>query len=319
MDSLLARCPRRFDSDFAQLYHPRAMGQHQRAIVAGVGIILISLLISCGNPDSNSVPAAQPRVASVTPAGTDLLLGIGAADHLVAVSNFDGDREGIAGKPRIGDYQTIDWEKLASVHPQILLIQESANRVTDAINQRSNDLGIRIVNLRIETIEDIFDEMALLAQAVGETDNGKRAVLRIQNQLAAVQASVAGEPQVRTLIVTNDNGLDVAGPDTFLDELLTIAGGQNVAAGLGKRYASLDRETLVSMSPDVVIQLLPDGDKTPQVMAQAAQFWTSLSDLPAVKNHRVYTVTDWYALEPSVHVGDLAAQFAHLLHPQANP
>jgi iron complex transport system substrate-binding protein len=297
------------------------MGQHaspsKTPIIAGM--IAISLLISCGNPDTNSVPGAEPRVASATPAGTDLLVGIGAADHLVAVSNFDDDREGIIGKPRIGDYQTIDWEKLASVHPQILLIQEASNRVTDAINQRSEDLGIRLINLKIDTIQDIYDEMALLAQAVGQTDDGKRAVLQIQSQLAAVRAAVAGKPAIKTLIVTDDSGMDIAGPNTFLDELLTIAGGQNVAANLGKRYASLDQETLVAMAPDVVIQLLPDGDKTPQVMAQAAQFWTSLPNLPAVKNHRVYTVTDWYGLLPGVHVGDLAVKFAHLLHPEINP
>jgi len=73
------------------------------------------------------------------------------------------------------------------------------------------------------------------------------------------------------------------------------------------------------MAPDVVIQLIPDGDKTPQLMARAKRFWAGLPDLPAVKNGRVYALTDWYVLEPGSRVGQLAKQFADLLHPESKP
>jgi iron complex transport system substrate-binding protein len=289
--------------------------------VISVSSVLVLFLAFAGGCQKAppAIPAPDPRVASVTPAGTDLLIGIGAADHLVAVSNYDDPREGIQGKPRIGDYQSIDWEKLAEQHPQILLVQEADNRLGGATDQRAQELGIRIVNLKIETIQDIYDEMSKLADLVGQPSSGKQAVLQLQSQLATVRQSVAGKPPVRTLIVTNESGLDIAGPNTFLDELLTIAGGTNVASGISRRYASLDRETLIAYSPDAIVQLIPDGDKTPQVIAQAQRFWQSLPDLPAVKNHRVYIVTDWYSLQPGFRVGQLAATFAHLLHPEITP
>src|SRR5690242_14198194 len=56
-------------------------------------------------------PAVGPTLASLSPAATDLLVGMGAGDHLIAVSNFDADRDETRGLPRVGDYRTQDWEK----------------------------------------------------------------------------------------------------------------------------------------------------------------------------------------------------------------
>jgi iron complex transport system substrate-binding protein len=120
---------------------------------------------------------------------------------------------------------------------------------------------------------------------------------------------------VLAVIVTSDSGDGLAGPGEFLDELLGIAGGKNAAASFNNPYPSVDREALLAMAPQVVIQLIPDGGKTPQVMAKARQFWDSMPNLPAVKNHQVHILTDSYALLPGLRVGNLAREFAAILHP----
>jgi iron complex transport system substrate-binding protein len=266
--------------------------------------------------DATQIVAVAPRIASITPAGTDLLIGIGAADHIVGVSNYDDDREGTAGKPKVGDYQTIDWEKIAALQPQVLVIQYADDRIPPGVAQRCDDLGIKLVNVKLDSLTDINREMIALADAVGEKWRGEIAADALKSRLQSVRDRVAGEPPVRAIIVTSDDGSDLAGPGEFLDELLTTAGGQNAAAGTGKPYPSVDREMLVQMAPDAIIQLIPDGDKSPQLLAAAKQFWDGLPDLPAVKNHRVYVLTDWYALQPGFRVGDLAGEFADRLHPE---
>jgi iron complex transport system substrate-binding protein len=134
--------------------------------------------------------------------------------------------------------------------------------------------------------------------------------------LQRIKARVAGLPVVSAVIATHESGLDLAGPGEFLDDLLRIAGGTNAAAGTGQPYPTVDRELLVRMAPQTVIQLIPDGDKTPQIVAQSKQFWESLAALPAVRNHRVAIITDWYSQEPGLRVGDLAEKFARILHPE---
>jgi len=291
---------------------PRILGLTALAAAA----LVAAVIAGRRNAPIAAVAAAEPRVASITPAGTDLLIGMGAGDHLVGVSNFDHDREGTIGKPKIGDYQSIDWERLATLRPQILVVQYAADRIPSGLEQRCADLGIRIINLKLDSLEDIFSQTQMLADAVGEGQKGRAATARLRKQLEGVRASVAARPLVPTVIAMGQSGLDLAGPGEFLDELLNISGGRNAAAGTAKRYPTVDRELLSQMAPDAVIDLIPDGDKTPQVVARAVGFWNSLSDLPAVKNHRVAIVTDWYGQQPGLRVGELAQKFAEILHPE---
>src|SRR5581483_8886968 len=119
MGSFLAR-KREFDTHLWQLYHPRAMGQRANNRPAVWIFVLLALLLSAGSCDRNkstSTPAPartadhKIKIASLVPAATDLIVGMGAADHLVAVSNWDTDRPEIKQLPRVGDYQTIDWDR----------------------------------------------------------------------------------------------------------------------------------------------------------------------------------------------------------------
>jgi ABC-type Fe3+-hydroxamate transport system substrate-binding protein len=269
---------------------------------------------------SQSVPDAKtPRVASITPAGTDLVIAMNAGDHLVAVSNYDVDRPEIAGKPKVGDYQSIDWEKLAPLQPQVLITQYGSGRFPTGLEDRCKEMGLQIVNIKLDSLDDIRQETHAIAQAIQETEKGDQAVQKFDQQLDAVQAQVKDQPPVKAIVVTSDSGMALAGPGEFLDQLLTIAGGTNSAAFLNNPYPEVGREQLATMAPDVIIQLIPGGDQLPQVIDKAHAFWDSMPELPAVKNHRVYILTDWYALQPSLQDADLAQKFAGILHPRQTP
>jgi len=297
---------------------PRILGMMAAAVLAVGGIVLVGRWGQKANIATSALgpTAGEPAIASITPAGTDLVIGIGAGDRLVGVSNFDDDREGTAGKPRIGDYQNINWEKLAGLGANVLLLQYAQDRVPPYIQQKCADMGIKIVDLKLDTIDEIAQGMMTMADTIGRPEQGRTVAAALRAKLDAVRLRVAGRPRVRALIVTNDGNFALAGPGEFLDELLRIAGGENAAESLGKPYPEVDREMIMSLAPDVVIRLVPDGDRKPQVVQQGDRIWDSLTDLPAVKNHRVYVLTEWYGELPGFRVGDLAQKFADILHPE---
>lgn len=257
-----------------------------------------------------------PTVASLSPAATDLIFGMGAADHLVAVSNFDPDRVEAAGLPRVGDYRTQDWEKLAAIRPARMIIQLHPNRTPAGLRERAAALGIDLVNVQIDTLDDIFAAIPTVAQAVGEPEKGDAALQKLRKQFDTVRHRVAAAAKVPALIVVDVGGRSVAGPGTFLHDILIAAGGENAATALDNPWPTVDREKIEALTPQVVIHLLP-GASTPQRL-QAEQFWAAMPDLPAVKNKRVHYLTEDYVLLPGYRVGDLAEQFALILHPFAN-
>jgi iron complex transport system substrate-binding protein len=266
--------------------------------------------------DEAAAPKKQPTVASLSPAATDLLLGMGAADHLVAVSNYDTDRQGVAGLPRVGDYRTQDWEKLAVVRPARMIIQLHPDRTPAGLRDRAKGLGIELVNVQIDDLNDVFGAIPQVAAAAGEEQKGAEAIRRLRGQLDTVRRRVAAAPKVRALVVVDVGGRSVAGAGTFLHDILIAAGGDNVAARMGNAWPTVDREKIEQLKPEVVIHLLPQA--SPQMLRQAEQFWAALPDLPAVKNKRVHYLTDWYVLLPGYHLGKLAEQLALVLHPFAN-
>jgi iron complex transport system substrate-binding protein len=136
----------------------------------------------------------------------------------------------------------------------------------------------------------------------------------IADRFEAVRRRVAGLPPVSALIVLGRDATGLAGPDTYLDDVLQIAGGTNAAAGLGKPWPTVDREMLLSLHPAAVLILLP-GAK-PQELAQARATW---AQLPTLAPGRVYTITDPYAQQPGWHLPDLAERFAQCLHPSIMP
>lgn len=258
----------------------------------------------------------EPTVASITPAGTDLILGIGAGDHLVAVSDLDEDRDGTEGLPRVGDFDHVDWEKLTAVRPAVeVLITQFGSRMPAGLTDRCAQLNIRVIDLKLDVIEDVFSEADALGKALGEEGKAQQAVADLKRELTDIAKDSARFPPVRVAVAVSDGGsVGLIGPGTFHDELLTLVGGVNVAAGFKKPYIAADREQIAALQPQVVLDMEPVPPSTPQQMRQAARFWASLPDLPAVQSHNVKTVFAPYCLRPGWHLAELARIFAADLH-----
>jgi ABC-type Fe3+-hydroxamate transport system substrate-binding protein len=237
-----------------------------------------------------------------------MLIGMGVADRLVAVSNFDLPRDGTRNLPRVGDYQTTDWERLASLHPSAMITQFATDRLPAGLKQKADELGIRLVNVRINRLDDIYGTIERLGDAVNDPAKGKRAADKLRGNIDAITRRSQRGRVVRALIVLDDAARGVAGRNNYLDDLLTLAGGENVIRASPTPYPAIDREVLSDLDPEVIFQLLPDA--TPQVRAAAQRMWQSMPQLKAVRNGRVHIVSHWWVQLPTQHVAELAEVFS---------
>jgi iron complex transport system substrate-binding protein len=303
----------RFDRVGRAFYDPRAMGftalLSRRMAMVVIGVAGCLATVSCERGKAGAPVAATHgrRIASLVPAATDMLVGLGAKDHLVAVSNFESLAE-VKGLPRVGDYQTTDWEALARLRPDVMVIQIAPQRLPAGLKRRAEELGIELVNVKIDRLADVFATMEQLGAAAGEQEKGREAARHLRDELEAVRTACAKRAPVSALIVRDENGRDVIGPDNFLDDLLKVVNATNAAAGLGQPYPTIDRERLVALAPQAVIVLLPDAKA--QTVEVSQRFWAEMTEVPAVKSGRVVTITDGYALVPGSRLGELARRMA---------
>ncbi|QOV89467.1 ABC transporter substrate-binding protein [Humisphaera borealis] len=281
-------------------------------------VVVVGAVVGCDRRSAQN-PATSPgkvTVASISPAATDLIVGMGAKDHLVAVSNFDQTRGETRDLPGVGDYRTIDWEKIAELRPAVLIVQFRADKMPTGLADRAAGYGIRLINVEINRLDHIYKALDQLGTAIGEPAKATAAATKLRAQLTAVAARVAGKPPVRTLISRTDTPLEAVGGGNFLDDVLTIAGGKNVLSGPGyddNSYPTLDRELLLNLNPDAVLNLLPAA--SPQVVAKARDFWQTMP-VAAQNAGQVHYLTEEYLLWPGLNVGNIAERFAAALHPE---
>ncbi len=294
------------------------MGQSRNTVAAF--IFWCSWLVIFGGCDEKfpsvrtNTPSADhhTQVASLVPAATDLILGMGAVDHLVAVSNYDPAEIGGRLLPRVGDYQGPAWEMIATLHPGVMIIQMSPDRLPAGFIQKAERLGIQLVNVRLNTVADILESIPVIGRAIGEPAKAEALVKQLSDRLVAVRQKSAGLPRVKTLLTLDETGETLAGAGTFLDDLLTIAGGENAAASLGAAWPKADSETLIDLKPQAVILLKPSAKAG--VLEATRLAWNRLPNIPAAKEGRIFLIRRENVLLPGSHIAAIAEEMFQDLH-----
>jgi len=193
--------------------------------------------------------APPKRVVTLAPSLTEIVLDLGARGALVGVSRYDDARE-VAALPRVGGYLDPSPEAILALHPDLLLVEPSpGNR---AVVERLASLGVPVLVLPLKSIADTQVSMRAVGDALGRSGEGSAAASRLAEALARLR-SCAGPREPRTLVVYAWQPLVAAGTGSFADELLTLAGARNAAAGFAGPYPTLSVEAILASDPAFVL------------------------------------------------------------------
>src|SRR5688500_16701495 len=124
-------------------------------------LLLMAAAVGCDRDGAPPPKAKSPTVASFVPGATDLIIGMGAADHLVDVSPY-ARQPVVSGHPRACDYERYDWEHITTLRPEIMIIFTAPERQPPALKERAASLKIQLVNIQTERIDDIYPVLTRL-------------------------------------------------------------------------------------------------------------------------------------------------------------
>jgi ABC-type Fe3+-hydroxamate transport system substrate-binding protein len=256
-----------------------------------------------------SVRLEQParRVVSMMPALTEWTIAMGAADRLVARTDYDHHPD-IAALPSVGGGLDPSVEWLAALRPDLVLAWPDAP--TRSLVSRLETLDIPVYTAPIQTVDQALRAAEDLGRLLGEEQAAAAAVARVRAGLDAVASVVAGRPPPTVLFLIGLDPLMAAGPGTFVDELLTRAGGRNALHDLAVLWPNLSLEEVVRRAPDVVI-VGSVGVADPRRTLASRPGWR---DVPAVRDGRVHAVDPDVINRPGPRLHDAAAHLARLIH-----
>jgi iron complex transport system substrate-binding protein len=261
-----------------------------------VALLALLLCAACEPPreqNSGAVVQAPKRIVSISPNVTEILYGIGAWPQVVAVSQYCDYPKEVNDKPRVSGWDKTNLEQLSALKPDLVI---GVTTQAPFLEDKLNELGIRALFLKTQTLADVYAAIQAIGNAIANRERVK--VLCVVDRI----------PGTIRELYTATRG-------SYLDELITIAGGESIAPAADQGWGKITKEAAVSLNPQVIIDMVQDskGDFGEDPIA----VWQELAEVRAVQHKRIYPIRDALVIHPSQFVGHTARVFASVIHPEA--
>lgn len=281
---------------------------------------MLAGFVACGDPqpaahsrrplvddfgDPVRVDSAATRIVSLNPTTTEILFAIGAGPKLVGRTKWDSWPDSAKLVPDVGDALRPNVEAVLAKQPDLVLLYASNDNRTAAAQLRAS--GVRVVALKVDSIAEFERATILLGELTGERDRAKRVVDSVRATLERVRRATSSLPKTRVFYHTWEKPIITIGAQSFLNELVEIAGGRNVYGDIQAVSPIVTMEDIVARNPDAMLI----GPPTERMM-RASALWRVV---PAVRAGRIYVYDTMVVGRPSVTLGMAAVDIANLLHP----
>ncbi|MEI7831828.1 MAG: ABC transporter substrate-binding protein [bacterium] len=270
------------------------------------------------------IPYQPQHIISMAPAVTETLYALGRGKYVIADTTFCDYPEDAKKLPHIGGYLDPNIEQIIALKPDLIIGMRG--NMKDTLEQM-HKLYMPLIAVDPTDYDSTMETIKLIGQVVGESPEAEKLVQTLKDQRAAVTEKIKTLPveQLPRTLYLFELGDDLysAGPGSHIDQLITLAGGKNIAGDVQTPWPKLSLEKVIADDPQAIIVLAAKG--TPdQLTADGAlnyfrgdERWANVS---AVKDGRVAVVEDDLISRPgSPRQGIALQQLAAALHPDLFP
>jgi iron complex transport system substrate-binding protein len=258
---------------------------------------------------SVTVPARPERLVSIGPSITAFLFALGAGPRVVGVDDFSDEPAEAATREHVGGIK-VNFEKVVALKPDLVF----SVKFSDGTIEKLQAASLNVLVVDPQSVSDVAKTATLLGKAVGA--DGEALARSIQRRVDAVRtktANVTTRPRVYHEIDASDPAkIFTVGPGSYINDLIDIAGGANIAARAASAYPQLSAEEILRTDPEIIV-LAADAYSAKAADVAARQGWSIIA---AVKSNRILTIDPNLINRPGPRVGEAAEAYAKLVHPE---
>lgn len=230
-----------------------------------------------------SGPQAQ-RIISLAPALTEILFGLGLEDNITAVTTLCNYPPEALKKDKIGTFSQPNIEKILMLKPGIVF----ATGLEQApYAEKLKNLGLHVYVSDPATMEELFASIEAIGALTYREEEARMMVRRMRTEIDKVQERVKQVPperRPRVFIEVWNKPLLTAGRNSFVDELISLAGGVNIAHDVLRPYISFSPEEVIKRNPEYIILGYMNGEPAEGFIEERLGW----ENVDAVKNKRIY-------------------------------
>ena len=255
------------------------------------------------------------RIVSLAPSNTEIVFALGAGGQMVGRDGFSDFPPDAKQVPDIGNsLDKLNTEAIVAQKPDLVLAADinSADQVKTLEN-----LGLTVYRVpNPKDFDGLYQNLAAVGQLTGHAAAAQVLTEDSKARVAAVIEKTKGvttKPKVfYELDATDATKPFTPGPGTFVDMLITLAGGQNIGGALKGEWAQISSEERVAQNPDVILL----GDAAYGISVESVGQRAGWADIAAIKANAVYTFDDNLVSRPGPRLVDGLETIAKLLHPE---
>jgi len=312
--SLAACAPAAVEAPAAPVVVEQAAPTVEEVVVEEPAVEAAPIVLTDGLGREIVLAAPAQAIISLAPSNTELLFGVGAGDQVIAREDFSNYPEAALDLPSIGNTQEYSLEMLVSLQPDLVLAADvNAPEQIKAIE----DLGITVFQVTNPIdLEGLYENMRIVAQLTGHEAETEAWIETAKERVTAVEVTIARAETTPTVFyeldATDPTKPWTSGSGTFIDTLITMAGGTNIASAMDTPWAQYSQEELILQDPQII--LLGDAmwGVTPEMVAERPG-WDGIS---AVVNGQVQPFNDDLVSRPGPRLIDGLEALARAIHPE---
>ncbi len=304
---------------FSKSKYPSAFRQSTALIGKFLLPLLFVLLLFPlqGNQSFAESDAVPKRIISMSPGMTEILFSIGAGDRVVGVTDFCDYPAEATKLPSVGGMLNPSFETIITLQPDLIIHQKGSHEVSKFAQR----LGIKTLEVPMLSLEDIFTGIIKVGQEIDSNEGAENLVRELRAEINRHQKRLANVKRKSVLLllgVSNDVSRDMyaVGRKTFIGELLSLAGGENILPESQPLYPKISKEYVIRKSPEIIIEVGPTGILSDEEIAKRKNNWKKFPTLRAVQNDAVHIISANYLLKPGPRLIKIISHFVDAIHPK---
>lgn len=240
--------------------------------------------------DNENIPLPKEtgRIVSLAPNLTEILFALGLEQEIVGVTLFSDYPPAATNKPKVGTFWQPNIEAIIAAKPDLIVtlgFEQQKN-----VAERLKRINYNCLTVNIEKVNDLFEATEIIGTATGKQNEANRLVNNIRNKLDKLSVLIGTEKKVRVLWIVQREPLRVAGRNTFINEMIELAGGENAIGSTLHKYPPIGSEQVIVSGADVIIEPSMEQKNLESQYNQALKYWGKFDNVPAVANKRIYII-----------------------------
>lgn len=224
------------------------------------------------------------RIVSLVPSVTEILYALGLEEEIVGVDTYSDYPPQVKEKEKVGGFAYPNLEKIVFLKPDLVF---ASDIIPSPVLGQLRNLGIKVKLISPQSLEELFNSLKEIGFLTGKEKEARALVSKLRGELKKIEGKVSPLPlkeRPKVCLLLWDRPLWVAGPHSFVGELIEKAGGVNILQGVKKPYVTLNPEILIQKNPEIIIIASHNGGNLKERIERIS-LWKNLK---AVREGRVY-------------------------------